>query len=147
MVCSESAVLPGLLAGHELSVPSEESRHTAVTIPYHSCPACERGDMDVSPAGPGQGSFQPFIKAPSQAAQQWLCSIEWTFAIRCSLIPLQRSHWLQCLHYVYSRCFSLSCSCCCCCLKGPQNLIMSLGSGEIEHFRWVGVRNHCQAAE
>lgn len=142
-VCSESVVLPGLLAGHELTVPSQESSHTAVTIHCHKCPAHERGGMDVSHAGPGQVSFQPFVKAPSQAAEQCLCSIQQKFAVRCSLLPLQGSFWLWYLRYIYSRCSSLSC----CCLKSPQNLIISLGSGEIEHFRWVGVWNHCQAAE
>lgn len=85
-------MLPGLLAGHELTVPSEESSHPAVTIHCHSCSARQRGDVDVSPAGPGQVSFQPFVKAAPQAAEQCLCSIQQIFAVRCSLLPLQRSH-------------------------------------------------------
>lgn len=85
-------MLPGLLAGHELTVPSAESSHPAVTMHCHNCPARERGDVAVSHAGPGQVSFQPFVKAAPQAAEQGLCSIQQTFAARCSLLPLQRSH-------------------------------------------------------
>lgn len=128
-VCSESVVLPGLLAGHELTVPSEESGRTAETIHCHNCPAHERGDMDVSHAGPGQVSFQhdPLLKLLHRQ-QSSVC------------VPYSRNSHSGVPYYIcrdlsdfdtfsmfYARRFSLSC--CCCCLKGPQNLIISLGSG------------------